>query len=83
MSKKTTPNFEKQMVRLQAVVQELERSDLSLERNVALYKEGKLLAQSCKQLLEEAHNEILLCSENGAEPFAIFEEGASEDAEEE
>lgn len=62
MSKKTRPNFEKQMERLSAIVRELEDADLPLERNVALYKEGKSLAQSCRILLEEARNEILLCS---------------------
>jgi exodeoxyribonuclease VII small subunit len=55
------------MERLAAIVRELEEADLPLERNVALYKEGKALARSCQVLLEEARNEILLCSGEGDE----------------
>ena len=65
MSKKTAPDFEAQMQRLQAVVQELERADLPLERNVALYKEGRALARSCKELLDHAQHEIRLSGEDG------------------
>ena len=72
MSKKTAPDFEAQMQRLQAVVQELERADLPLERNVALYKEGRALVTSCQTLLERAKNEIRLCGEDGSEP-EVFE----------
>ncbi len=67
MAKK--PDFEKQMQRLAAVVQELERGDITLERNVALYKEGRALAESCRKLLEEARHEILLCDEEGPREF--------------
>ncbi len=67
MAKK--PDFEKQMQRLAAVVQELERGDITLERNVALYKEGRALAESCRKLLEEARHEIILCDEEGPREF--------------
>lgn len=70
MAKKHSPGFEEQMQRLQDIVQELERGDLPLERNVALYKEGRALARSCGELLEKARHEILLCDAEGAEtPF--------------
>lgn len=69
MAKKKTPDFEEQMQRLQAIIVELERMDLSLEKNVALYKEGRLLAASCKKLLENAKNEVLLCDAQGMKPF--------------
>jgi exodeoxyribonuclease VII small subunit len=64
--------FEQQMRRLQEIVQELERADLPLERNVALYKEGRALARSCRELLERAQHEIRLCAGEGEEdlPFA-------------
>jgi exodeoxyribonuclease VII small subunit len=71
------------MERLSAIVRELEDADLPLERNVALYKEGKSLVQSCRILLEEARNEVLLCSGkddeagNAPDPFS----GRREDAE--
>ena len=71
MAKKNTSTFEQQMQRLQAIVQELERADLPLEQNVALYKEGRALAASCKALLANAQNEIRLCGEEGSEEFSL------------
>lgn len=72
MAKKQNAGFEKQMQRLQEIVQELERADLPLEENVALYKEGRTLARSCKELLERARHEISLSDEESGEdlPFA-------------
>lgn len=70
MSKKISGDFEKKMARLQEIVQELERADLPLERNVALFKEGRALALTCKELLQNARNEIFQSTENGLEEFA-------------
>ena len=77
MGKKAIGGFEEQMRRLQEIVQELEQADLPLERNVALYKEGRALARSCKELLEHAKHEIRLCGEEDGEesPFAPAREG--------
>lgn len=65
MAKKPPQSFEEQMQRLQDIVQELERADLPLERNVALYKEGRGLARSCKEMLERARHEIRVSGEDG------------------
>ena len=75
MTKKQGNSFEQQMQRLQDIVQELERTDLPLERNVALYKEGRALARSCKELLERARHEITLSGEEGGDdlPFTQAE----------
>lgn len=81
MSAKASGDFEKQMARLQAIVLELEKGDLPLERNVALFKEGRTLALSCRELLQNARNEILQCTENGLEEFSARfadENGAQE-----
>lgn len=76
MAKKQTAGFEEQMQRLHDIVQELERGELPLERNVALYKEGRALARSCGELLERARHEILLCDREGGEtPFSVVEGG--------
>ena len=80
MAKK--PDFEKQMQRLATVVQELERGDITLERNVALYKEGRALAESCRKLLEEARHEILLCDEEGPREFLPENADAGDDDDE-
>ena len=75
MAKKQAQSFEQQMQRLQDIVQELERADLTLEKNIALYKEGQALARSTKELLDRARHEISLCGENGSvAPFAFGRE---------
>lgn len=68
---KKEPNFEKQMERLQQIVDLLEDMDTPLSTNVALYKEGKTLAASCMQLLEQARHDVLQCDERGMTPFSI------------
>jgi exodeoxyribonuclease VII small subunit len=72
VTKKQNGSFEQQMQRLQEIVQELEHTDIPLERNVALYKEGRELVRSCKELLERAQHEIRLSAEEGGDdvPFA-------------
>jgi len=63
------------MQRLQDIVQELERADLALEKNVALYKEGQALARSAKELLDQARHEISLYAEDGSvTPFGANRE---------
>ncbi len=64
MAKKTEKTFEENMQRLQEIVRELERTDLPLEQNVALYKEGRAISDTCANLLEKAHHEITLCTED-------------------
>lgn len=68
---KKQPNFEKQMERLQEIVEQLENMDIPLSANVALYKEGKNLAASCSQLLEEAKNEVRLCDKDTTTSFSL------------
>ena len=70
MKKKKTLDFEAQMQRLQAIVEELEQANLPLDRNVELYREGRTLARSCKKLLDNAHNDILLCDQGELSEFA-------------
>lgn len=71
MAKKSGPDFESAMRRLQDIVQDLERPDLSLEKNVALYKEGCELVKACKTMLDKARHDIRLCGEDGGlSPFA-------------
>ncbi len=77
MAKK--PDFEKQMQRLEAIVRELEHGEVTLERNVALYKEGRTLADSCRRLLDEAKHEIFLCDEEGKREFLSGNEAGGED----
>jgi Exonuclease VII small subunit len=75
MAKKKDGNFEENMQRLQEIVQELERAELSLEKNVTLYKEGRALVASCKGMLDKARHEINLSDgEEGDTPFSLSQD---------
>ncbi|MBI2819364.1 MAG: exodeoxyribonuclease VII small subunit [Acidobacteria bacterium] len=72
-------SFEEGLERLEAIVEELEKGDLALERALELFEEGMKLSVACRKKLEEAENrvEILLKKSDGkiaAEPFRIGED---------
>jgi exodeoxyribonuclease VII small subunit len=50
--------FEEKVARLEAIAKELERGDVELDRAVALFKEGKILATECEKLLKGAQQQI-------------------------
>ena len=67
--------FEKNLARLDAIVHELEDTDLPLDKALVLYEEGMKLSDFCHKQLEEAEGrvEILTKKAGGkmvAEPFA-------------
>jgi exodeoxyribonuclease VII small subunit len=72
--------FEEQMERLQLVVETLEKGDLPLEKSVALYKEGQILAASCREQLENARHAVKMQTESGLADFASSGPDAGEDA---
>lgn len=68
--------FEKNLARLDAIVRDLEDSDLPLEKALVLYEEGMKLSEFCHKQLEEAEGrvEILTKKAGGklvAEPFGV------------
>ncbi len=70
--------FEKNLERLDAIVQQLEDADLALEKALQLYEEGMKLTEVCHKQLEEAEGrvEILMKKAGGkvkAEPFEAEE----------
>ncbi len=70
--------FEKNLARLDAIVQELEDTDLPLDKALVLYEEGMKLSECCHKQLDEAEGrvEILMKKTGGkvvAEPFATDE----------
>lgn len=70
--------FEAQMKRLEAVVAQLEHTELSLDDSVKLFEEGMGLVQECRQQLEAAEGRIeILVRRSGAmisEPFTPKDE---------
>ncbi len=81
-SKSSKPeSFEKNLERLDAIVQQLEDADLPLEKALQLYEEGMKLSAVCHKQLEEAEGrvEILMKKAGGriaAEPFESEESQA-------
>ena len=65
--------FEECLQRVEAIVNELEKGDVPLERALALFEEGIQLSNACRKELEEAEGKVeILLKQNGkiqAEPF--------------
>ena len=66
--------FEKNLARLDAIVHELEDTDLPLDKALVLYEEGMKLSDFCHKRLEEAEGKVeILTKKTGgkivAEPF--------------
>ena len=51
-------SFEEQLAELEKVVEQLERGDLPLEKNVALFERGVELSRACKAKLSDAESRI-------------------------
>jgi exodeoxyribonuclease VII small subunit len=66
--------FENSLKRLEAIVDKLEKGDLSLEESLKLFEEGVALSAACKKELDAAEGKIqkLVKQRDGslkAEPF--------------
>lgn len=53
-----TIDFEKSLKRLEKIVQELEKGDLSLDEALGKYEEGIGLAKGCSKMLKEAKTRV-------------------------
>ena len=58
MATNTSGEFETALRRLEEIVTKLERESVELDESVALFKEGKGLAQKCERLLKAAQASI-------------------------
>jgi exodeoxyribonuclease VII small subunit len=79
-TKSRTPDFEKALSELEAVVERLEHGELPLEEALKQFEKGIELARSCQSALKQAEQkvEILLQKTVDAEP-ASFEPESDED----
>ena len=77
--------FEDRLTALEAVVERLERGDLTLEESVRLFEEGVHLSEACKVELDKAEGriQVLVETRGGAVQVAEFEaEGDGPDTDE-
>lgn len=70
---KEAPSFESGLKELEAIVKEMESSELPLERAIELFEKGMLLSETCRKRLEEAETRIEMLVRKGdkvqPEPF--------------
>ncbi len=66
------PTFEERLTSLEAVVERLERGELSLDESVRLFEEGVHLSNACKQELDKAEGriQVLVDAPNGTQQLA-------------
>lgn len=78
----TDLRFEEALEKLEKIVEELERGDLSLEDSLKRYEEGVRLSQHCAKKLEQAKKrvEILVKSQGKLETIPFEEEEAKGEA---
>lgn len=55
---KNNATFEENMLRLEKIVQSMERGDVSLEESLKLFQEGTALVKDCGKLLDEAELQV-------------------------
>ena len=80
MTKEQDPkSFEEQLGRLEEIVDELEGSEVPLERALALFEEGVKLGRSCGTRLDDAERRItvLLQQADGSTAEAPFDASAA------
>ncbi|MCP9454825.1 MAG: exodeoxyribonuclease VII small subunit [Nitrospira sp.] len=75
-----TVKFEQAMARLEAIVAELEKGELSLDESLKIFEEGVRLSKHCLKVLEEAERkiEILVQDKNGKKQLRAFMAGDGE-----
>ena len=75
MTAKKSINLEKSLADLEALVEELESGDLSLDQAMKKFEEGIKLTRGCQAALKDAEQkvEILLKSAGGAEALEEFD----------
>ena len=76
MAKDTEMKFEEVLKKLEKIVVDLEKGDLSLDDALARYEEGIKLSRVCEKKLEAAKKkvEVLVNSEDGSSELKPFDE---------
>ncbi len=57
-------NFEESMSKLEEIVTELEKGNLSLEESVEKFEEGMKISKQCNKILEDSEKKITILLEN-------------------
>ncbi|MEJ2721104.1 MAG: exodeoxyribonuclease VII small subunit [bacterium] len=77
-AKKAAPSgFEESMEKLEAIVDELEKGNFTLDESIAKFEEGLKLGKHCRELLEKAEKRIKVLAEG--DDGALIEKDAPDD----
>ncbi|RPI71519.1 MAG: exodeoxyribonuclease VII small subunit [Desulfobacteraceae bacterium] len=78
----TEKKFEQAMQKLETIVENLEKGELSLEDSLKEFEEGMNLAQFCSKKLEEAEQKVAILVKEGQNRYAErpFEEPDQEES---
>ena len=76
-----SPDFEKALAELEALVERLERGDLPLDEALKTFERGVALTRHCQASLQAAQQKVeILLKRSGQAQIAPFEESADETA---
>ncbi|MDZ7922918.1 MAG: exodeoxyribonuclease VII small subunit [Marinagarivorans sp.] len=64
VARKKAPDFEKSLAALEAVVDEMEGGELSLDAALKAFERGVKLTQECQQALTEAEQKVAILLSN-------------------
>ena len=67
MKEEKMQSFEDEMIKLETIVTELEKGDLSLDDSVKKFEEGINISKECNKMLETAEKKISILLENDGE----------------
>jgi len=68
--------FEESLQRLERIVADLEKGEVSLEKSLTLFEEGMELSGQCRKELEQAEGKVeILLKQNGKLQAEAFEPG--------
>ncbi len=74
MSEKTTTTLEENFARIEAILSDLERSDISIEDAFNKYSEGVELLRKCDESIDKVEKKVLKLMDDGkTEEFADLE----------
>jgi exodeoxyribonuclease VII small subunit len=71
--------FEEALKKLEKIVQDLERGDITLDEALKKYQEGVELARLCSQRLDQAKKKIDILTKNKKGEFELKPEQESKD----
>ena len=82
-SHQKTPDFEKSLGELEALVAKLEQGDVPLEEALKTFERGVALTRQCQTALRTAQQKVeILLARNGAEEVTPFSDDEADDPDE-